>query len=163
MLTQMKTYFEIRSELLRLKQVIEFTDKESLPKQQDWGGADVIITGEPTDSQKEWRGSQPIVLSFQNTKARRRLIVTSFHGELSWLFFQMRGLFSEYLDYISKCDFYGSLADGLCKSKTMTASKYFFQSVVDAALEFLEDLHRSKKFGEKCWTPTCLPAQAPRC
>jgi hypothetical protein len=141
----MKTYLEIRSELHRLKKIIESTDKDSLPKQPDWGGADVIITREVTDSHREWLGTQPIVVSFQNTEPRRRLIVTSFHQELSWLFIQMRDLFSGHLDYITKFDFYGSLAENAIQVKKRDSKQILF-AVIDAALVYLECMNKSEMF-----------------
>lgn len=75
-----------------------------------WGGADVIITERMTNDLKKWIGDQPLVISFQSTVPMRRVVVTKHAIELSWLFIQLRELYSKRIDYITKYDFYGELA-----------------------------------------------------
>lgn len=70
----------------------------------------MIIAAEMNDSIKDWIGSQPLVISFQKTAPRRRLVLTGYSRELSWLFFELKAIFYNKLDYITKYDFYGSLA-----------------------------------------------------
>jgi hypothetical protein len=41
---------------------------------------------------------------------KRRLVVTKYAKELSWLFYQMKNAAVNKIDYISKYDFYGILA-----------------------------------------------------
>jgi hypothetical protein len=75
-----------------------------------WGGADVIINTRLLKKHKEWLGDQPVVLSFQSTTPMRRVVVTKYAVELSWLFIQLRELYYERIDSVSKYDFYGELA-----------------------------------------------------
>ena len=77
---------------------------------REWQGADVIICGHLDEATEDWPGTQPIVISLQRTAPRRRAVVTRFSQELSWLFYQLRDIFSEHIDYVSKYDFYGTLA-----------------------------------------------------
>ena len=57
-----------------------------------------------------WLGNQPLVICFQTSAPMRRLVVTQHAVELSWLFIQLRELYRDRIDYISKYDFYGELA-----------------------------------------------------
>ena len=75
-----------------------------------WSGADVIITEQINDTHKAWLENQPIVLSFQQFDAMKRLVVTQHAFELSWLFIQLRELYSGRIDNVLKFDFYGELA-----------------------------------------------------
>ena len=75
-----------------------------------WSGADVIITEQINDTHEAWLENQPIVLSFQQFDAMKRLVVTQHAFELSWLFIQLRELYSGRIDHVSKYDFYGELA-----------------------------------------------------
>ena len=77
---------------------------------EEWGGADVMILGRMDQSSKDWVGTQPIVISAQKLAPKRRVVVTKFSRELSWLYCQLRDIFSERIDYVSKYDFYGLLA-----------------------------------------------------
>jgi hypothetical protein len=77
---------------------------------KEWDGADVIISNTLTSDIMKWLGDQPLVISLQKTKPRRRAVITGFPKELSWLFYQLRDIFAEEVDYISKYDFYGLLA-----------------------------------------------------
>ena len=75
-----------------------------------WGGADVIISEKTSKELNNWLGNQPLVISFQTSAPVRRLVVTQHAVELSWLFIQLRELYTDRIDYISKYDFYGELA-----------------------------------------------------
>ena len=75
-----------------------------------WGGADVIIAEKTSKELNNWLGNQPLVISFQTSAPMRRLVVTQHAVELSWLFIQLRELYRDRIDYISKYDFYGELA-----------------------------------------------------
>ena len=85
----------------------------------EWGGADVIITSVLEEWHKEWENENRIVidLSGHEYDYRRRLVHTRHAKELSWLFYQLRDLFAEKIDYVSKYAFYGLLAQ--------TAKDYF--------------------------------------
>lgn len=77
---------------------------------REWGGADVIICTELDEQLKKWVEESRFVIGFQNIEPRRRVIITKYSKELSWLFNQLKCIFSEKIDYISKYDFYGLLA-----------------------------------------------------
>ena len=67
---------------------------------RDWGGADVVI-GPPPRPVPTADGFYP----------DPDYVATEHHRELSWLFEQLRDLFSPYIDFINKYEFYGRLAD----------------------------------------------------
>ena len=101
----------IRSELDELKRQISGEEVPSKAKEwEEWGGADVMILGRLNQSAKNWIGTQPVVISAQKFEPKRRVVVTKFSRELSWLFCQLREIFSERIDFVSKYDFYGLLA-----------------------------------------------------
>jgi len=75
-----------------------------------WGGADVTINTRMLKKHKEWLDNQPEVLSFQSTTPMRRVVVTKHAIELTWLFIQLRDLYLERINSVSKYDFYGELA-----------------------------------------------------
>lgn len=77
---------------------------------EEWGGADVVIAAAMNEELEDWIGSQPFVVNFQKTAPRRRLVLTRHSRELSWLFFRLKDIFYDRLDYITKYDFYGLLA-----------------------------------------------------
>ena len=75
-----------------------------------WGGADVIIAEKASKDLKNWIGNQQLVISFQSSEPMRRLVITQHAIELSWLFIQLRELYRNRINYVSKYDFYGELA-----------------------------------------------------
>jgi len=141
----MKTYYQIKTELIHLRLKIERTDISELPKQKNWGGANVIITGVVTEEHKKWLGFQPSDIHNTYSEPGKRLIVTKYHQQLSWLFYQLRNMFSGYLDYMTKYDFYGILAKGALVAKNPD-SKEILITVVDAGLEFLEQMNKGEMF-----------------
>lgn len=127
-----------------LKHHIESVDISMEAKTtEEWGGADVIIKSILDESIKEWLGEQPIVISFQSTEPRRRAVITKYSKELSWLFYELRNLFSEKIDYISKYDFYGLLAqtaiDCLENNEEAQDAKGLLLEVLNAAKGFCND------------------------
>lgn len=127
-----------------LKHHIESVDISMEAKTtEEWGGADVIIKSILDESIKEWLGEQPIVISFQSTEPRRRAVITKYSKELSWLFYELRNLFSEKIDYISKYDFYGLLAqtaiDYLENNEEAQDAKGLLLEVLNAAKGFCDD------------------------
>jgi len=127
-----------------LKHHIESVDISMEAKTtEEWGGADVIIKSILDESIKEWLGEQPIVISFQSTEPRRRAVITKYSKELSWLFYELRNLFSEKIDYISKYDFYGLLAqtaiDYLENNEEAQDAKGLLLEVLNAAKGFCND------------------------
>lgn len=107
---------------------------------EEWGGADVVIVAEMKDSIKDWIGSQPLVISFQKTEPRRRLVLTKYSRELSWLFFELKAIFYDKLDYIIKYDFYGLLAqaalDHIERNPGQDDLKGLLLDVISAAKRF---------------------------
>lgn len=77
---------------------------------EEWKGADVIISAHINKELKKWRDQDNLVISTQQIQPRRRLIITEYSKELSSLFMQLKSIFQGELDYISKYDFYGTLA-----------------------------------------------------
>lgn len=92
------------------KEVIgeKISDKAELIK--EWGGADVIIRDRTNEELEQWADEDRIILGLQKNIPKRRLVVTKHSKELSWLFEQLRDIFSDQIDYASKYDFYGALA-----------------------------------------------------
>ena len=86
----------------------EFLKESSLV--EEWGGADVIIKKNLTDKKLTWLIDQPEVLSLQESDPRRRVVITEYSKELSWLFYKLRDTFEDRFNKISKYDFYGFLA-----------------------------------------------------
>ncbi|MEI6297141.1 MAG: hypothetical protein WCO84_05910 [bacterium] len=141
----MKTYYQIKTELLHLRLKIESTNINELPKQKNWGGADIIITGVVTEEHKKWLGFQLSDINSNYSEHGKRLIVTKYHQQLSWLFYQLRDMFSGYLDYMTKYDFYGTLAQGAFIAKNPD-SKEILLAVVDSGMEFLEQMNKGEMF-----------------
>ena len=99
-------------ELDTLKQTINSKALPSdLSEVHDWHGANVTIVEVLDEVTQDWLGTQPgVIISVQKTEPRRRAVVTNFSKEVRWLFYQLREMCSEYLDYVTKYDFYGTLA-----------------------------------------------------
>ena len=106
----------------------------------EWAGADVIISSQLNDSVKEWFGDQFMVISLQKTEPRRRVVISEFSKELSWLFYQLKDIFAEEIDNMSKHDFYGMLAqasiDYLEKNQENLKCDQLLYSVLDKARSF---------------------------
>tara|TARA_Y100000768_G_scaffold364335_1_gene324695 strand:+ start:43 stop:501 length:459 start_codon:yes stop_codon:yes gene_type:complete len=87
-----------------------------LKKNKDWGGADVVIAPKMTESLDRWIDSQPEVITGLDYKDygiienRRRLVITKYSKELSWLIYELRDIFSKYIDWSTKYEFYGVIA-----------------------------------------------------
>jgi len=77
---------------------------------EEWEGSDVVICSNPSKSQLLWIGEQNLVIRLQDTEPRRRLVVTKYSMELSWLFNELRDIFFKIFDFVNKYDFYGVLA-----------------------------------------------------
>jgi len=107
----------------------------------EWGGADVIITKQLDENTKRWLGDDAIVISFQNTEPRRRAVITEYSRELSWLFYRLKRIFSGKIDYISKYEFYGTLAqsaiDYLENNKHNQNAKDLLLAVINTSKQFI--------------------------
>lgn len=106
---------------------------------RNWGGADVIIRPRMTEKRITWLGDQNLVISSQKTAPRRRAVITEYFKELSWLFHQLKYIFRGKIDYISKYDFYGSLAQAAIdyiESADKVERETLLLTVVEQAREF---------------------------
>jgi len=93
----------IWTELERAEQRLQTEDiSEEASVTREWRGADVIITKGLENNFEKWLEDQPLVISSQNTEPRRRAVITEYSKELSWLFYQLKHIFSDRIDYISK-------------------------------------------------------------
>lgn len=97
-------------EIAMADEEIQYTVENAQRWGHYWGGADVLIYTRLLKKHKEWLGDQPLVLSFQPTLPMRRVVITKYAVELTWLFIQLRKLYCERIDSVSKYDFYGELA-----------------------------------------------------
>jgi hypothetical protein len=90
----------IKRELTLLSRKIDDSDIKDLRAGRDWGGADVVIS--PVSLEKASSGG---------FYPAPRTVVTQFSREVSWLFEQLRDIFSGLLESDSKIEFYGRLAN----------------------------------------------------
>jgi len=109
----------------------------------EWAGADVIISSQLNDTIKKWFGDQFMVITLQKTDPRRRAVITEFSKELSWLFYQLSDILAKEIDYISKYDFYGMIAqasiDYLEKNQENLKCDQLLYSVLDKARSFFKE------------------------
>ena len=134
---------EIAKKLDELQRKIESGDfADEARSVEEWGGADVIISSQLNDRIKEWQGDNHLIISFQETEPRRRAVITEYSKELSWLFYKLGGVFAEEIDYVSKYDFYGLLAqsalDHLDGHKKNVKCNRLLNAVLDTARSFYE-------------------------
>lgn len=99
-------------ELKKLAEKIRQGQWPELAKGEDlWQGADVIIAPKLTASLKEWAGDDCLVLDWSGLHRKNRVLVISEHArEISALFYTLRDLFRDYIDFSNKYYFYGQLA-----------------------------------------------------
>ena len=133
----------IWTELERAEQRLQTEDiSKEASATREWRGADVIITKGLENNFKKWLEDQPFVISSQNTESRRRAVITEYSKELSWLFYQLKYIFSDRIDDTSKYDFYGSLAqsaiDYLEKNKESKDVRTLLLTVLSTSKRFLE-------------------------
>jgi hypothetical protein len=76
----------------------------------EWGGADVIISSHMSEEIQVWLRDNRLVISLQQSEPQRRAVITPCSRELSWLLEELRAAFAGIIDYASKYDFYGTLA-----------------------------------------------------
>ena len=133
----------IWTELERAEQRLQTEDiSKEASATREWRGADVIITKGLDNNFKKWLEDQPFVISSQNTEPRLRAVITKYSKELSWLFYQLKHIFSNRIDYTAKYDFYGSLAqsaiDYLEKNKESKDVRALLLTVLSTSKGFLE-------------------------
>ena len=131
----------IANKLKLLRDSIEASDY-SLENIREWGGADVIITKDVERIDPDWVKNQPIVIGEQEDEPQRRLVVTEYSIELSWVFEQLRNIFDELIDFNNKYHFYGSLAqtalDVISENDGQVELLNLLLQVVSSAEGFLE-------------------------
>ena len=125
-----------------LRQKIQNEDIATISKDtKNLGGADVVIKKKMDKSTESWLEDQPLVISYQKFEPKRRVVITKYSKELSWLFIQLKIIYSEKIDYISKYDFYGLLAqsaiDYLKISDESNLSSLLL-TVLDSSKKFLK-------------------------
>lgn len=135
---------DLLTQIEHLEHRIEYTDIAIEARSvKEWGGADVIIKAELDVSTEKWLGDEPLVVSFQSTEPRRRAVITKHSKELSWLFYQLKDIFSEKIDYASKYDFYGLLAqsaiDYLMNNEETRDPKGLLLTVLNTSKGFCEN------------------------
>ena len=88
-----------KEQLLSLLSIIE---TGNVPKaKEDWGGADVgVVKSQPKPTQDSFYPDP-------------KYVVTTHYLELSWVMEEITRIFRGQLDYISKYEFYGRLADAV--------------------------------------------------
>jgi len=133
----------IWTELERVEERLQTEDiSRKASTTREWRGADVIISKGLDNNFQKWLTGQPLVISSQDTEPRRRAVITEYSKELSWLFYKLREIFSDRIDYTSKFDFYGSLAqsaiDYLGKNKETRDVKALLLTVLSTSKGFLE-------------------------
>ena len=133
----------IWTELERVEERLQTEDiSRKASTTREWRGADVIISKGLDNNYQKWLEDQPFVISSQNTEPRRRAVITEYSKELSWLFYQLKHIFSGRIDYTSKYDFYGSLAqsaiDYLGKNKESRDVRTLLLTVLSTSKRFLE-------------------------
>jgi len=133
----------IRTELEKVEERLQTEDiSRKASTTREWRGADVIISKGLDNNFQKWLTGQPLVISPQDTEPRRRAVITEYSKELSWLFYKLRDIFSDRIDYTSKNDFYGSLAqsaiDYLGKNKESRDVKTLLLTVLGTSKRFLE-------------------------
>ena len=135
---------DLLTQIEDLKQRIETTDiSMEASAVKEWGGADVIIKRILDTDTETWLGDQPLAMSFPSTEPRRRAVITKYYKELSWLFYQLKELFSEKIDHVSKYNFYGLLAqsaiDYLTNNEVTQDAKGLLITVLNTSKGFCED------------------------
>lgn len=102
--------------------------KSTVPRERTWGGAGVVIAD-----------------SIQKNDSYRRVVVTKFAHELSWLFVVLMNAFyaEERLDHCSKIEFFGRLANAanryLSHSRNPTAH-YLCAAVLYEAFAIYDEM-----------------------
>lgn len=83
-----------------------------------------------------------MVVSFQDLTPKRRAVITEYSKEQSWLFEQLKDIFTEEIDFASKYDFYGLLAqsaiDYLETNKDNLEMRDLLLAVTNASKRFLD-------------------------
>ena len=80
----------------------------------NFSGADVIISSKMNSRLKEFINDTPFIVNLDSqdfVEEKHRVIITKYSKELSWLFFKLRDIFKDKIDFSNKFQFYGILAE----------------------------------------------------
>ncbi len=127
---------KILKKINRLQTEIESGEfAEKAKRTMEWGGADVIVSNEMTPRIEKFLGDQNMVISLQKIAPRRRAVITPYAKELSQLFSILGGIFHERIDFASKYDFYGFLAQSALDYIDETKGDYECNQLLIAVLD----------------------------
>ena len=87
--------------------------KNDIKTIKEWGGADVIISKHKTPELKKWVDNESLIIDLECNdlvSPGNRLVISQYAKELSWLFYELKSIFSDYIDFSNKYQFYGTLA-----------------------------------------------------
>ncbi|RJQ42541.1 MAG: hypothetical protein C4534_10015 [Gaiellales bacterium] len=107
----------------------------------EFTGADVKIRQPLGENVEALPESAPFVISLQESVPQKRVVRTVYSRELSWLLLELGEAFRETIDYVSKYDFFGSLAqaalDHLAAEGDAAGSKPLLLHVLARAREMV--------------------------
>lgn len=106
----------------------------------------------PIGTDKEWDGANVVITARQDNRAsssyysQLRYVVTADAQELSWLFCQLRDIFSGLYDNTSKLEFFGRLANAALRyqsiSKDEENQRDLLFAVLHEAFAMLEEMEK---------------------
>ena len=123
--------------LSQLRDIGDQIKAGDIGKEKAWGGAGIIISDKAPedDNADSWRSTP-------------KYVVTPFVAELSWLFYKLRDTFGDYVDYVSKYEFYGRLskaADGYsASSDTNVTLQGLLMATLDDAIVMASEMQSYK-------------------
>ena len=106
-----------------------------------WGGAGVIIAQKMTPNLERFINEQPSMVINVDFEAPdfvddiRRIVLTPYSYELSWLFYELKNIFKDYIDFRSKFQFYGLLAQSANDFINKHNEEYDSKSLLSYVLE----------------------------
>lgn len=101
----------IINELRKLESLIKKGEWKPKADMQLWGGADVIISEKLTDELAAWELDNHLIIDGNGLKQTTRTLVISRNAkQISNLFYELKDIFREYIDFANKYTFYGRLA-----------------------------------------------------
>lgn len=99
------------SELKNLENRIRSGEWQPQRSTKLWGGADVIIRFELTEELREWESDNHLVIDFSGFQPSANILVISKYAKhISALFYELKEIFHNYIDFANKYTFYGRLA-----------------------------------------------------
>lgn len=115
-----------------------------------FGGTDVIIEFHETERTKHFLGSnQPYYINGVNYYSGRQVVITKDAKELSWLFKQIRDIIHSRIDYVSRYEFFGILAqtsnEFIRKFDDTQTSEQLLLHVLEVPKYWLYNLRENKK------------------